>query len=195
MPQTATAFAESPVPENRRFQWTVKLYRQLGELGVFDEDSRIELIDGDLIQMPLIGSTHAGCVEQMRRMIEEAAGEAVMVFTQNPVVLGERSEPLPDLAVLKPKSDFYRSEHPRPEDVLWLVEVSDTTVRYDQTVKVPLYARNAIPEVWLLNLPEKRLEVYHGPCRGEYRHLDYYREGTVAPKALPHAAIELGGFV
>ena len=113
------------------------------------------------------------------------------------MILGAESEPQPDKMVLKNREDFYESSHPRPEDVLVVIEVADTTVRYDREVKIPLYARHGMPEAWLLDLQEARLEAHHGPEGGEYRHVDYYRSGAVSPTTLAVVSLDLDaiGFV
>jgi len=178
-------------PQTRRHRLTVQEYHRMGELGIFGEDARVELIQGELLDMTPVGSEHAGVVKQLNELLSVALHGKAIVAVQDPVVLGDRSEPQPDLCVLQRKGDFYRHAHPRAEDVFLAIEVSDTTARYDREVKVSLYARHGIPEVWLLDLQEKRLEVYHGPERGEYRHVDYYRSGLVSPKAFPDLSVDL----
>jgi len=173
-----------------RYRWDVEGFHKLGA-GIFGEDAHVELIEGELVQMAPIGSLHAGKLERLRRLIERAAGSSVLVFSQNPVVLGQDSEPQPDIAVLQPRADGYETAHPRPEDILLLIEVADSSVQYDRDIKIPLYARHGIPEVWLLDLQEKRLEVCHEPENGEYRHVDYYRKGSVPLRWLTDVAIDL----
>lgn len=178
-------------PQIRRHRLTVQQYHRMGAAGILREDARVELIQGELIDMTPIGSKHAGKVNRLQAVLSHALRHRAIVSVQNPVILSTESEPQPDVMVLKIREDFYESSHPRPQDVLLLIEVVDTTERYDREVKVPLYARHGIPEVWLLDLQEERLEVYHGPEGGEYLHVDFHRSGQVSPKAFPDLSLDL----
>ncbi len=184
-------------PQARRHRLTVQQYHHMGEAGILRQDARVELIQGELIDITPVASEHAGVVKQLNELLSIVLHGKAIVAVQDPIVLGESSEPQPDLCVLQRREDFYRGAHPTAQDVLLVIEVSDTTIRYDREVKVPLYARHGIPEVWLLDLQEARLEVYHGPEGGEYRHVDYYRTGSVSPIALAHVSLDLTaiGFV
>ncbi|HUM92454.1 MAG TPA: Uma2 family endonuclease, partial [Candidatus Competibacter sp.] len=117
-------------------------------------------------------------------------GKAV-VAGQNPVVLSNYEEPQPDIAVLRWRSDYYRTAHPHAEDVLLIIEIADSTLRYDRDVKMPLYAKNGIPEVWLLDIQSRQLEIYREPINGEYRQRDHRRAGQIAPILCPDAVIDL----
>jgi len=128
--------------------------------GVFGEDDRVELIDGEVLEMTPIGAPHAGCVNRLNRMLVGAVGERAVVSVQNPVQVGDWSEPQPDLAVLRPRPDFYAEGHAHPADVLLLIEVADTSGPYDRGVKVPLYLAGGIPEVWVVDLPGDAVEVF-----------------------------------
>lgn len=178
-------------PEIRRHRLTVNDYHRMGEAGILSEDARVELIEGELIEMTPIGSRHAGTVSALTHAFAVALHGRAIVAVQSPVTLGEQSEPQPDLAILKFREDYYRDALPGPGDVHLLIEVADTTTAYDRGIKVALYARHGIPEVWLVDLGKMRLEVYHGPEGGEYRHVDYYRSGTVSPKAFTDLALDL----
>ena len=109
------------------------------------------------------------------------------------MVLGDDSEPQPDIAILKPRDDFYTKSHPTSEDVLLLIEVADSTTYYDRSIKVPLYARYRISEVWLIDLPHKRLEVYRNPNpqHAVYQRFEQYYEGMVSPQQLPDVTISI----
>jgi Uma2 family endonuclease len=161
-----TAVAESAI---RRHRFTVLEYQRLGEAGVFHEDDRIELIEGELIDMAPIGSRHAGAVKRLSNLIKLAVGEQAIISTQDPVVLGDHSEPQPDIALLRPRADFYSSIHPHAQDVWLVIEVADTTLAYDQEIKIPLYARFGIPEIWLVAVTEQRLLRYRFPKDGQYQ--------------------------
>jgi Uma2 family endonuclease len=161
--------AEQPVVRHHLF--TIDEFHKMGEVGIFCEDDRVELIEGELIDMSPIGSNHAGTVMWLIALLGTAVSGRAIISPQNPVRLGERSEPQPDVTILRYRSDFYRSAHPQPEDVLLLIEVADTTVRYDREIKIPIYARYGIPEVWLLDLQQERIEIYRQPSSEGYRQL------------------------
>lgn len=205
MPKTATLDRKATTtttpnaPESfapHRYRLTVAEYHRLGEMAIFDEDFRVELIEGDLIAMPPIGERHAGKTRQLNRLFSARVGAAALVDVQNPVALDQHSEPQPDLALLKPRSDFYESGHPQPEDVLLLLEISDSTLRYDRDIKVPLYAKAGIPEVWLLDLPGQRLEVYRRPSGEGYREILYPAfDETIAPVLLPDLVLPVNSLI
>lgn len=161
----------------QRHRLSVADYHRMGEAGIFEAGVRVELIDGEIIDMAPIGSSHAGMVTRLGQMLFATAGQNAIVYIQNPIVLDENSEPEPDLALLKPRDDFYAASHPKPEDVLLLVEVSDTTLRYDREVKVPLYASAGIPEVWLIDIGSKQLEVFRKPAQHGFQQLLRPRTG------------------
>jgi len=146
-----------------RHQFTVDEYHRMGEAGILREDDRVELIDGEVVQMTPIGSRHAGCVKRIIHLLTTRLGDRAVVAVQDPVLLGRHSEPQPDVMVLRPRPDFYSDSHPSAIDVWLLIEVSDTTAPFDRTVKVPLYARAGIAEVWLVDLGADRVEVYRRP--------------------------------
>ncbi|MBV9926317.1 MAG: Uma2 family endonuclease [Acidobacteria bacterium] len=160
-----------------RYSFTVAEYQRMGQAGIFSEDDRVELIDGEIVKMSPIGELHASCVGRLTQTLILLLRRRVIIWTQNPIVLDDYSEPQPDLAILKPRSDFYRQAHPRPEDVLIVIEVSDSTLGFDRKVKLPLYAGAGIPEAWVVNLPEECIEVYSDPAGGEYQTARSYARG------------------
>ena len=179
--------------EVRPHRFTVDEYHKMGESGIFYEDDRVELIEGEIIDMAPIGSPHASTVARLVSLFSAALAEKVVIFPQNPVRLGKRSEPQPDIALLRPRSDFYQGAHPTPKDVLLLIEVSDTTLRYDRDRKIPLYARHRIPEVWLIDLQGERVEIYRQPSPEGYRQiLRPARSEKLTPVLLPQIAIPVG---
>jgi Uma2 family endonuclease len=162
MPIPATTLSEYP---HRLF--SVEEFHRLGELGIFGEDERIELIGGELVFMNPIGSDHAFTVDSLaQNLIRRLSGE-YWLRVQNPIVLGNSDEPEPDIAIVKRGN--YRKRHPRSEDVLWIIEVADTSLRYDREVKIPLYAEFGIPECWLIDLSNRRLEIHRQPGASGYR--------------------------
>jgi Uma2 family endonuclease len=150
-------------------QFTVDEYYRMADAGILTEDDRVELIDGEIIEMPPIGSPHASCVLRLNRFFDRSVGESALVSVQNPLHLDDRSEPEPDVMLLRPRADFYRSGHPTAADVLLLIEVSDSTIAFDRGVKIPLYARHRIPEVWLVDIGEDAIHVYRDPSPTGYR--------------------------
>jgi Uma2 family endonuclease len=146
---------------------TVNDYHRMAEAGIFTEDQPIELINGEIFDMSPIGSFHADIIDALTRVFYQQANDDFRIRIQNPIQLSEISEPEPDIALVKNKS--YRLQHPSSEDVLLLIEVSDTSLHYDRTIKLPLYASHQIPEVWLFDLKEQRLDIYQQP------ESDYYR--------------------
>jgi Uma2 family endonuclease len=176
----------TPPPAPYRF--TVDDYHRMAAAGILTEDDRVELIEGEILAMPPIGEGHAGGVNRLSWLFTDRVGRRAVVAVQNPVRLSRHSEPQPDLAILRPRADFYAGKMPEPDDVLLLIEVSDTTLAYDRDVKVPLYAAAGIAEVWLVDLAGDRLRRYREPdaAAGEYRHVEVLARGaTVAPRAFP----------
>ena len=173
-----------------RRKLTVAEYHRMGEAGILTEDDRVELIEGELIAMPPIGSNHAGTVNRLARMLVLAVGDRSVVAVQNPVRLDKHSEPQPDFALLLPRADYYRSEHPRPADVLLLIEVAFSSLNYDRAVKRALYARHRIPEFWIVSLVTNEVEVCRAPEGEDYSLVSIVgRDGELEPVRLPGVII------
>jgi len=166
-------------------RFTVDEYHRMGQAGVFPEDHRVELIDGQVVEMTPIGDRHAACVRRLSRLFARHLLEVAVFDVQNPVVLSPHDAPQPDITLLKLRPDGYPT-HPRAADLLLVVEVADTTLVYDREVKVPLYAQAGIPEVWLVDLPADRLEVYREPSAGTYTRTSVVSRGdTVTALQFP----------
>lgn len=181
---------DSSVPH--RYRLTLAAYHQLANAGVFNEDSRLELIEGDLIAMPPIGERHASQTRRINQLFSRQIGDTAIVDVQNPVALNAYSEPQPDIVLLKPRADFYEHSHPGPMDILLIIEVSDSTLRYDRETKVPLYAQAGIPEVWVLDIVHQRLEVYRCPSQEGYREVRYPAlQEFIAPVLLPNLTVSV----
>ncbi len=165
--------------ERQRF--TVEDYYKMAEVGILKPEDRVELINGEIIKMSPIKSQHAGHVTRLNALLSKLIGDLAIVSVQNPIRIDDFSEPEPDIALLKPLADFYTVHHPGPEDVFLLIEVSDTTLRYDQKVKLKLYAEAGIPEVWIVNLQDRCVEVYREPEAGRYQ-----SQSIVSPDGVLH---------
>jgi Uma2 family endonuclease len=163
--------------EPRRFNVTE--YYKMAKAGILKPDDRVELIEGEIIKMSAIGSPHAACVSRLVRLLSKAIGDTAILSPQNPVRLDDFSEPVPDIALLKPLDDYYAARHPTPIDALLVIEVADSSLLKDRNVKVPLYARAGISEVWLVNLSKETIEVYSEALNGKYRKCRKFKRGEV----------------
>jgi Uma2 family endonuclease len=161
------------------------------ETGILTENDRVELMDGEIIEMTPIGPRHAACVKRMIALLSRKVGRIAIVGAQDPVQLDDYSEPQPDISLLKPRPDFYAQSHPLPEDVLIAVEVADTTVETDRKVKLPAYARAGIPEAWLVDLYSDRVEVHTRPASGVYQEVRIVLRGQrVASATVPQLKLK-----
>jgi Uma2 family endonuclease len=172
---------------------TVRRFQDMAAAGVWRDDERIELIDGEIVDMAPIGGAHAWCVTRVAELLRARVGDRAHVWVQLPIVLGERSQPQPDLALIRDKAEGYDAALPSAEDVLLAIEVSDTTLGYHRGTKLRLYAAHGVPEYWVVDLQGERIEAYRGPGATGYAS----REGvsgddplTVA--ALPGVALRAG---
>lgn len=178
--------------EARKRLFTVQEFHRMGEAGILDDDARLELWGGEIYEMAPVGPVHSGDVDVLTLVLVRALGDRAIVRVQGPIVLDEYYEPLPDLAVLRPRDDFYRGSHPRPTDVLLLVEVADTSLRRDRREKLPRYAASGIPEAWLLDIPGRALEVHREPTTDGYRTTTVLAGGqAVSPQAFPDVALSV----
>jgi len=179
-----------------RYRFTRRVYHALIEAGVFDENSRVELVQGDLVTMAAINPRHASAVDRLTNKLAAGAGPRAIVRVQNPFGIGDDSEPEPDVQLLKPDPDYYAGRHPGPAEIYLAVEVSHTTVRYDREVKVPLYGTAGVAEMWLLDLNVDALEVYRGPSANGYDSMQRLKPGDrVAPLAFPDLILEVAALL
>ena len=174
----------------QKHYFSVDDYYRMADAGVFPIDARVELIEGEVIEISPPGSRHAGCVMRLNSLLHRQTDLSGVVSVHNPVRLNDFSEPQPDIALLKPRDDFYASAHPTPADVLLIIEVADTTVEYDRRVKLPLYARAGIPEAWLMILPKEIVEVHSQPVNGKFQKVQPLKRG----KTLRSPTIDELGF-
>jgi len=159
---------------------SVDEYERMGRAGIFGENARLELLEGEIYEMSPIGSPHAACVTILHQLLTLKFAGKLIVISQNPIRLDDFSEPQPDIALLRWRDDFYRHAHPSPADVLLIIEVADSTVEADRSYKFPLYAKAGIPEAWLVNLPDETIELYAEPADGIYQVNQIFRRGEEA---------------
>lgn len=157
--------------------FSVDEFHRMADAGVFAEDDRLELLDGEIVRMTPIGSRHVGCVDRLNAWFGQRLHADVIVHVQNPVLLSQQTEVYPDIALLKGRPDFYSQSLPQPSDVLLVVEVAETTGDYDRRIKVPRYARAGVPEVWVVDLRDRAIDVYRQAVGGEYREQRRVRPG------------------
>jgi Uma2 family endonuclease len=164
----------------------------MADTGVLKPDARVELLEGEILDMSPIGPFHGGVVNRLNDLFHRRARGRWLVSVQNPVHLNDYSEPQPDLMLVKPAPDHYTSRHPEPPDVFLLIEVADTTLDLDREKKLPAYARAGIVECWLVNLEEQTIEVYREPHPAGYQFTEILRAGAQArPVAFPNAAVNV----
>lgn len=138
----------------------------MAETGILDRDDRVELLDGEIVEMSPIGSRHAACVSRLNRVFVRALGDRALVRVQDPVRLSTHDEPRPDVAIVHPRDDFYAGSHPGPRETLLLIEVADTSLSFDTGKKLGAYAKAGVPEVWIVDLSAGRVLVRREP-KGE----------------------------
>lgn len=166
--------------------FTVEEYHRMAEAGILHEDDRIELIHGEIIQMSPIGNYHSAIVRRLTMLLAPRLASQAIIDVQNPVRIGDHSEPEPDIKILPFRDDYYAESGVTPQDVLLLIEVSDSTLRYDRNTKLPLYATANIPEVWIVDVNKQQLEVYCQPDEDRYRSVKTLtREDSVTATQLP----------
>jgi Uma2 family endonuclease len=171
-----------------RRKFTVKDLLAMVESGFLAPDERLELIEGAIYTVTPASSDHAGTVKHLNREFQRLYASQSVVSVQDPLQLSEKTLVEPDVALLKYRDDLYRSSYPTGDDVFLIVEVSKTTLAYDQEIKLPLYAEEKIPEVWIVNLVFERVEVYREPGEDFYHQLSYVAKGeALAPLAFPES--------
>lgn len=147
---------------------TVEEYHKMAEAGILKEEDRVELLEGKIITMSPIGSRHAACVEKIDELLKRSLSGKAMVRTQNPVLIGNFSEPKPDVAGVKKKDNYYADQHPVADEIFLIIEVADSSLEKDRQAKLPIYAGAGIPVYWIVNLEKKELEVYQSPMGNQY---------------------------
>lgn len=160
----------------QRHLFSISDYHKMGETGILPERG-VELINGEIISMSPIGSKHNAKVNKLNRLLTKILDEQIIVQSQGPFVASDLSEPLPDIALLTYRDDFYENELPRGKDIHLIIEVADTTFAYDSKVKLPLYAASGIPEYWVIDLNKKQVHTFWDAQGNTYQQSQVYRSG------------------
>ena len=182
------------IPARKLF--SVREYEELIATGFFTGKKRVELIEGELIEKMTQGDPHIGCINRLNRIFMRSLGDDFIVSVQNAIVVNPYSAPEPDVAILRFREDFYASGKAKPEDVLLVIEVSDSTVHFDRQTKMPLYARAGIEEAWLVNLPRKALEVYRSPANGKYQIVQKPgKNESISPLNFPELQVSVSNII
>jgi len=182
-----------PVALTHRF--TVEDYFRMAEADVFPPGAKVELIDGEVVDMLPIGPFHSGSVTLLTEWFNRLSKDRWLVASQAPLHLGKRDMPEPDVMLLRPSPDHYRTNHPTSADVYLIIEVSDSSLAYDQHTKLPMYAKAGIEEAWILNVPQKQLEIYREPGHSGYQSKTVLQDGEIAPALFPDALVQVDKLV
>jgi Uma2 family endonuclease len=178
--------------ETSRKWFTVDDYYRWGETGILSENDRTELIEGEILEMSPIGDPHMIAVTRASMIFARGIGDRVVVSVQNPAFIDRFNLPQPDVVLIRPREGFYGDGKPYPEDVVLLIEVSDSSLRFDREVKVPIYARSGIREVWIVDLQNAAIHVYREPKDKTYTSIETRHHGeTVSPQAYPDFAVKV----
>lgn len=184
--------------EVQRHRFDVAEYHRMAETGILSEGDRVELVDGEVVEMSPIGSAHQAVVDRLNRLLTSFAGQDYIVRPQGPVRLDEHNEPQPDLALLRFREDFYERKHPGPGDALLLIEISESSLAYDRSVKLPLYAGSGIPEVWVVDLAAGEAEAHSGSrsSTGGYGTRRRYGRGEeIVSETVPGLELAVSGIL
>ena len=174
----------------KRYRFTRDDYHRMGEAGVFRTGVRVELIDGEIVEMNPIGRRHIGAVDRLVDIFVPLVRGQAISRIQSPIALGDYGEPEPDLVLLRRRADFYTESDEQPEDILLVVEVAETSERYDRRTKAPLYARFGIIELWIVDLVHSRIRRYLDPTPDGYASTQIYHRGeSLSPLAFPNLMI------
>ena len=175
-----------------RRSFTVDDYYRMAEAGILSENDRVELLEGEVVEMSPIGSHHAACVDRLNRLLNQDGDLDLIVRVQNPIRLSEYSEPQPDVTLLRPRDDFYTEAHPNAADVLMVIKVADTSLEIDRKVNLPLYTETGIPEAVIIVLPEQIIELHAEPIAGQYQVVKTLRRGDyLESESIPNLRLSI----
>ena len=196
-PPTCAYIPTRPRPaQPEPYKFDVHQYHALAEAGILTKEDRVELINGEIVVMSAIGTEHMATVDASSMFWVPAVDGRAIVRIRGSVRLDEWNEPQPDVTLLKPRDDFYWHRMPGPDDVLLIIEVANTSLRYDRQVKLALYARFGVPETWIANIQARTIEVYSNPVDGEYTERRNFQHGqTVTPAAFPDIALPVSDVI
>ena len=184
---------QNPMQPHR---FTIDDYHRMSEAGILGPEDRVELVRGEVVEMTPIGSPHSGCVLRLNRLLARAVGERAIVGIQSPITMSEHSELQPDVFLARPRADDYTQTHPRPDEILLLIEVADTSIAHDREVKLPLYAEAGIAEVWLVDLNTCTVDVCREPAGSIYGKVRRARIGhELTPLAFPDLTVRVAAFL
>ena len=188
----AVAAEPERVAEGRRYRFTVDEFARMGEAGIFTADDRVELIDGEILEMTPIGALHAAVVSRLTELLVTRLAGKAYVSVQNPIRLANHTEPQPDLVVARRRESFYTDRHPEPGDIHLVIEVADSSLRYDKQEKVPRYGRAGVPETWLVDLDAREVIVYTDPGPGGYANRQVRHRGDdVVAAGMPEIRVSV----
>lgn len=174
-----------------RHKLDVGAYYRMAEVGILGPEDRVELIGGEIIDMVPIGSVHAGKTVRLTRLLARAVADGLaLVSVQGPLRLDSFNEPEPDLMLLRPRGDDYEARHPSAADVLLVIEISDSSLAYDRSVKVPLYASFGIPELWIVDVANKAVEIFADPSGSSFAIQERRATGILRPRLVPAVTID-----
>ena len=172
--------------------FTADEYHQMSAAGIFPEDDRVELIEGEIMEMGLAGDRHSACVNRANALFSTLLAGKTIISVENPVRLSNYTEPLPDIVLLKPHADYYSAKHLSAEDTFLVIEIADNSLKYDRNCKLPLYAKSGVPEVWIEDLQRNFILVYREPLADTYASFLTLRRGdSVSPLAFPSVVINV----
>ncbi len=172
------------------YRWTVEEWRKLGEAAIFDQEDRVELLNGEIIIMSPIGYRHSLAVNKLNKFFVLRAQDRYLVSPQNPVVLDDISEPQPDVVLIAPEWETHATDNPRPAEVLLLIEVADSSLPYDRAEKLRAYAQRNIMEFWIVNLRDDVIETFREPAGDRYGKIAIFARGqSVTPVAFPDLTV------
>lgn len=181
---------EAPTTEPSLYRVSADEFERMAHAGAFHPEARVELVNGVLVQMSPIRPPHAFVVRALDHRLQRQLGDRAVVSVQSSLRCGDESEPEPDIAIARGPHDLYRWRHPRTEDALLVIEVADSSLRFDQKVKVPLYGTLGVPEAWVVDIPGHRVHVYTDPKEGGYgSHTVLTTKDTLVPTAFPEVEI------
>ena len=176
-----------------RRRFTLDEYHRMAEAGILDEDDRVELIRGEIVQMAPIGRRHASCVARLMHLLSGRLHGRVVLWPQNPLVIVPDSEPQPDIVLLDWRDDFYVSALPGPTDVALLIEVAESSLRYDRHVRTVLYAQGGVRDYWIIDLEADAVETHREPRATGFERIERFARGaTLAPLAFPDLPFAVG---